>query len=298
MTMATRPVITFLSDFGPAAPAVCRGVMFGIAPDANIIDVSHQVPRYSIRDGAASLVFALPHMPVGVHLAVVDPGVGTDRLAIAIKTGRGDVLVGPDNGLLVEAAERLGGIVEARVLENRAYWLPVVSSSFHGRDIFAPSAAHLAMGAPFESVGRVVPTDALVRIERPQAKVATGRLETVVIHVMAFGNVTFAGSPLDLTSAVGPLTEGRPLRLTFGPPRARTVEAGTRDDAPAGTGDAAVGDPVVEDTVWGFTFGSVPIGHSVLMSDSEGRLSLSDNQGDAARRLGLSVDRPVTITAR
>ncbi|HEY8988171.1 MAG TPA: SAM-dependent chlorinase/fluorinase, partial [Candidatus Limnocylindrales bacterium] len=86
-----RPVITFLSDFGPAAPAVCRGVMFSIAPDANIIDINHQVPRFSIRDGAASLVFALPHMPVGVHVAVVDPGVGTARLPIAIRVGRGDI---------------------------------------------------------------------------------------------------------------------------------------------------------------------------------------------------------------
>jgi S-adenosylmethionine hydrolase len=272
-----RPVITFLSDFGPAAPAVCRGVMFGIAPDANIIDVNHQVPRFSIRDGAASLIFALPHMPVGVHLAVVDPGVGTERLPIAIKVARGDVLIGPDNGLLIEAAERLGGIVEARAIENRDLWRPVVSSSFHGRDIFAPTTAHLAMGTPFESVGRVVPIDDLVRISRPQAKVAADRLDTVIEHVMIYGNMTFAGTALDLTMAIGPLTEGRPIRLTFAP-----VDGG---------------EPLVEDTVWGLTFGSVPIGHSVLMSDSEGRLSLSDNQGDAARRLGVAVDRPVTITA-
>ena len=276
-----RPVITFLSDFGPAAPAVCRGVMFGIVPDANIIDVNHQVPRYSIRDGAASLVFALPHMPVGVHVAVVDPGVGTERKPIALKVQRGDVLIGPDNGLLIEAAERLGGIVEARLLENRAYWLPVVSSSFHGRDIFAPTAAHLARGEPFESVGSVVATDDLIRIERPEARVARDRLETVIVHVMTYGNCTFAGTPLDLTMALGPLTDGRPLRLTFGPP-----------------GEAQDDEDLVEDTVWGTTFGSVPLGHSVLMADSEGRLSLSDNQGDAARRLGLAVDRPVTITGR
>ena len=273
-----RPVITFLSDFGPSAPAVCRGVMFGIAPDANIIDVNHQVPRYSIRDGAASLVFALPHMPVGVHVAVVDPGVGTERKPVALKVARGDVLIGPDNGLLIEAAERLGGIVEARLIENRSYWLPVVSSSFHGRDIFAPTAAHVAMGAPFESVGSVLPTDQLVRIRRPEAKVDKDRLESVITHVMIYGNVTMAGTPLDLTMAIGPLTDGRPVRLTF-----------AADDG---------GQPLVEDTLWGVTFGSVPVGDSVLMSDSEGRLSLSDNQGDAAARLGLKVDRPVTITGR
>jgi len=269
-----RPVIGFLTDFGPAAPAVCRGVMFRIAPDANIIDINHFVPRWSIRDGAASLVFALPYLPVGTHVAVVDPGVGTDRLPIAIKAARGDVLIGPDNGLLIEPAERLGGIVEARVLENRDYWLDSISSSFHGRDIFSPTAAHLAMGAPFESVGSVVPTDQLVRLTKPTFTVADGRFETQIVHVMIYGNVTFAGTPADLEAAIGPLAPGRPVRLIFGDPE------------------------LVEDTVWGITFGSVPLRASVLMADAEGHLSFADNQGMAAIRLDLTVDRPVTITAR
>jgi hypothetical protein len=283
-----RPVITFLSDFGPAAPAVCRGVMFRIAPDANIIDINHQVPRFSIRDGAASLVFALPHMPIGVHVAVVDPGVGTARRPIALKTARGDVLIGPDNGLLVEAAERLGGIVQARAIENRDLWLPVVSSSFHGRDIFAPTAAHLAMGTAFESVGPGVAVDSLIRLVRAEPRVLDGRLESQIVQVMIYGNVTFAGTALDLTTAIGPLVAGRPVRLTFAP-------IGSGDDESGGEGAGA---ELVEDTVWGDTFGSVPIGSSVLMADSEGHLSLSDNQGHAAQRLGLTVDRPVTITAR
>jgi S-adenosylmethionine hydrolase len=282
-----RPVITFLSDFGPAAPAVCRGVMFGIAPEANIIDVNHFVPRYSIRDGSASLVFALPHMPVGTHVAVVDPGVGTARLPIALKVARGDVLIGPDNGLLVDAADRLGGVVEARAIENRDLWLPVISSSFHGRDIFSPVAAHLAMGTPFEAVGPTVSIEDLVRLSHPLATVRDGRLETVIVSVMIYGNVTFAGTMLDLTDAVGPLVEGRPLRVTFGPVGSGADRAGT----------PAAG-PVVEDTVWGITFGSVPVGASVLMTDSEGQLSFADNQGVAAGRLGLVVDMPVTITAR
>jgi S-adenosylmethionine hydrolase len=273
-----RPVITFLSDFGPAAPSVCRGVMFSIAPDANIIDINHQVPRFSIRDGSASLVFALPHMPIGVHLAIVDPGVGTERLPIAIRVARGDVLVGPDNGLLVPATDRLGGIREVRALENRDLMLAVISSSFHGRDVFAPMAAHLAMGVPFESVGASIPPERLVRLSQPAPRVANGRLDTQVVHVMVYGNVTFAGRPADLEGAVGSLVPGRPLRVAFA------------------KGDGRP--PVVEDTTWGVTFGSVPLGSSVLMADSEGNLSLADNQGDAARRLGLAVDRPATITAR
>jgi len=272
----TRPVITFLTDFGPAAPAVCRGVMFGIAPDANIIDISHQITRYAIREGAGTLVFALRHMPIGVHVAVVDPGVGTERLPIAVRVARGDVLVGPDNGLLPPAAEALGGIAEVRVIENRTLMLAVVTSSFHGRDIFAPVAAHLATGTPYESVGRRIDPATLVRLPVPRAAVRDGGLDTVVTHVLLFGNATFAGSPPDLEAAIGTLVPGRPVRL----------------DAPAHGGSPAV----AETTVWAETFGHVPVGASLLMADSEGNLALADNQGNAAERLGLGVGRPVRIT--
>jgi hypothetical protein len=270
-----RPVITFLSDFGPAAPAVCRGVMFRICPDANIIDINHQVPRYSIRDGAASLVFALPHMPTGTHVAVVDPGVGTERLAVGLRTARGDVLIGPDNGLLIRAAEALGGIEEARSLENRELMLPVITSSFHGRDIFAPVAAHLAAGVAYGSVGPSVAIDDLVRLPVIRPTIGDGVLDSTIVHVLIYGNVTFAGTPADLEAAIGPLEPGRPL----------VVEFAAHDGASA----------VEERTVWHRTFGRVPVGSSLLMADSEGHLSLADNQGDAARRLGLALDRPVRI---
>ena len=272
-----RPAITFTTDFGPAAPAVCRGVMYGIAPDALIIDISHQVPRYSIREGAGTLVFALPWMPVGVHLAVVDPGVGTERRGVALKVARGDILVGPDNGLLPPAAERLGGIVAARALENRALMLPVVTSTFHGRDVFAPIAAHLAMGAPLESVGPPIDPETLVRLELPSPTIRAGELESQVTHVLIFGNLTFAGTTADLEAAIGPLTPGRRISLEF----------------PAHDGRPAV----TETTIWERTFGSVPVGASLLMEDSEGHLSFADNQGNAAERLGVAVDRPVRIRA-
>ena len=272
-----RPVITFLTDFGPSAPAVCRGVMFGICPDANIIDINHQVPRYSIRNGARSLDFALKYMPVGIHVAVVDPGVGTERLPVGLRAARGDVLIGPDNGLLIGAAETLGGIEEARVLENRDLMLPVISSSFHGRDIFAPMAAHLANGVPFESVGRSVPIDELVRLPVVRPIVHEGALDTSIVNIMVFGNVTFAGTPADLEAAIGPLEDGRPLLIEFA----------AFADAP----------PFAERTIWERTFGRVPVGSSLLMADSEGHLSLADNQGDAARRLGLAMDRPARIRA-
>lgn len=272
-----RPVITFLTDFGPAAPAVCRGVMFGISPDANIIDINHQVPRYSIRSGAGSLVFALKHMPVGVHVAVVDPGVGTERLPVGLKVARGDVLIGPDNGLLIWAAETLGGIVEARALHNRELMLPVISSSFHGRDIFSPMAAHLANGVPFDRVGPPVPIDDLMRLPEIRATVGEGVLDTSITHILIFGNVTLAGTADDLSASIGPLEPGRHLVIDF----------------PAFDGAG----PIQERTVWERTFSRVPLGSSLLMSDSEGQLSLADNQGDAARRLGLVLDRPARIRA-
>ena len=270
-----RPLITFTTDFGPAAPAVCRGVMFGICPDANVLDISHQVQRYAIREGAWTLRFALPYLPVAIHVAVVDPGVGTDRRAIAVRTRRGDILIGPDNGLLVPAAEALGGIEEVRTLENRDLMLPVVSASFHGRDLFAPMAAHLAAGVPFEAVGPSVPADSLVRLSEIRPTIRDGRFESVVVHVLVFGNVTLAGVPADLEAAIGPLTPGRFL----------VVEFPAHDGAPA----------VEERTVWERTFGRVPVGSSLLMADSEGNLELADNQGDVARRLGLTVDRPVRV---
>src|SRR5439155_14262393 len=161
-----RPVISLLTDFGLRDPsaAICRGVILAIAPEARLIDISHEVRKYAVRDGALLLWCALPYLPVGIHVAVVDPGVGTERRPVAIRTGRGDVLVGPDNGLLLPPSERVGGIVEARELREPAYRLPQVSSSFHGRDIFAPAAAHLARGVPLASLGPAVDPDSLARL--------------------------------------------------------------------------------------------------------------------------------------
>ena len=271
-----RPFISFLTDFGPdSAAAVCRGVMLSIAPDAQIVDISHSVRKYAIRDGAFLLTASLPWMPIGVHVAVVDPGVGTARRPIGLLTGRGDVLIGPDNGLLFAAAQRLGGIREARVLENRAWMLERTSSTFHGRDLFAPIAAHLAIGGAFAAVGPVVEVESLVAIRFPEPEVRDGALLSSIVYVDSFGNLRFAGETGDLVRAVGELTQGRPLRVEFG--------------ASNGSG------PIVETVPWSRTFGEIPVGRPLLYEDSSGRLAFADNQADAARRLGVGNDRPVTI---
>ena len=271
-----RPVITFLTDFGAdSAAAICRGVMLGIARDAQIVDISHAVRKYAIRDGAYLLWSALPWMPVGVHVGVVDPGVGTSRLPIGIRTGRGDILIGPDNGLLVPAATRLGGIVEVRALENRALMLPRTTSTFHGRDVFAPVAAHLAAGRSFAEVGQAVDPRAIVELRFPDPSVTPGALDTSVVYVDSFGNLRLAGDRADLAAAVGPLDPGRPLVVTFAPLDGR---------------------PEIRETVpWATTFGEVPVGRPLLYEDSFGRLAYADNQGDVASRLGLGVDRPARI---
>ena len=271
-----RPFISFLTDFGPdSAAAICRGVMLSIARDAQIVDISHSVRKYAVRDGAFLLSSALPWMPVGVHVAVVDPGVGTARRPIGLLTGRGDVLIGPDNGLLIAAAERLGGIREARVLENRAWMLERTSSTFHGRDIFSPVAANLAIGGEFSEVGSIVEPASLTAIRFPEPSVREGILESAIVYVDSFGNLRLAGNRDDLAGAVGDLSPGRELRVEFG---------GSNGQA-----------PIVETVAWARTFGEIPLGRPLLFEDSSGRLAFGDNQADAARRLGVGVDRPVTI---
>jgi len=273
-----RPFLSFLTDFGPDGPApICRGVMLTIAPDAQIVDIGHHVRKYAIRDGAFLQWLAVPYLPVGVHVAVVDPGVGTDRRPIALLTERGDMLVGPDNGLLRPAAERLGGIREARVLTNRDLWLAAATSStFHGRDIFSPVAAHLAMGTPFETVGPLIDPSDLVQLTLPAAIVRDGGLDTAVAFIDDFGNVRLAGWPDDLAAAVGPLEPGLALVVEVGAPS---------NSRP----------PFEVLTTWQRTFGAVAIGEPLLYRDSSGTLSFSDNQGDIATRLGLVVDQPARI---
>lgn len=266
------PVIGFLTDFGlDGAAATCRGVMLSICRNAQIVDVSHTVRKYAIRDGAFILRAALPYLPVGVHVGVVDPGVGTERRPIAIRAERGDVLVGPDNGLLLAPAEALGGAVEVRVLTNRELWLPATTATFHGRDIFSPVAAHLAAGhAAFEQVGEAVALDELVRLPAAAAHAAPGRLETEVTYVDSFGNLRLAGGREALAEAFDRLSTGDRFAAAIGPA------------------------PQLEAT-FAPSFGHVETNETVLYVDSSGDLALADNQADLATRIGASSGMPVRL---
>lgn len=271
-----RPLVSLLSDWGARdpSPAICRGVVLGIAPDALIVDISHEVEKFSVRDGALLLWCALPFLPIGAHVAVVDPGVGTDRRAIAIETARGDYLVGPDNGLLLPGADRLGGITRVHLIENSQYRLPVVSSTFHGRDLFAPAAAHLALGVPLEHIGPEIDPAHLRNLDWPQVAVGEGRLDTAVIYRDTFGNAKLAGLTADLVEALDGLAHGDTLTVSVGNGRRRRSE----------------------DIVWAQTFGDVGVGERMLYEDSYGRLCIAENQGSAVASLGLEDGTPVTIS--
>src|SRR5919199_2965766 len=159
--------ITFLSDYGVRDEfvGVVHAVIARICPDAHVIDISHGVPRHDVVAGARMLGRALPYAPPGVHLAVVDPEVGARRRAIALRTAEDErFLVGPDNGLLLPAAEHFGGIAEAVEISASPWRLEPVSATFHGRDVFAPVAARPACGAPLAEAGAPPPPDELTRI--------------------------------------------------------------------------------------------------------------------------------------
>jgi S-adenosyl-L-methionine hydrolase (adenosine-forming) len=277
MTRAgARPFVSLLTDFGARDPSagICRAVVAGIAPEASIVDISHDVEKYAVRDAALLLWCAVPYLPIGAHVAVVDPGVGTERRAIALETARGDYLVGPDNGILLPAASRLGGILRAHQLENPQYRLPVISTSFHGRDVFAPAAAHLALGVPLEFMGNAVDPRTLVLLDWPEPEVYDGLLRASVVYLDTFGNAKLSALGGHMLNAFGGLRAGESLyvRLEEGEwPRDLRLP-------------------------WVGTFGQVPVGQPLLYEDSYGRVCIAVNRGSAVRTLDIRQDVSLTLT--
>jgi hypothetical protein len=266
--MAGYEWITFTSDYGleDHFVGVCHGVMARVAPGVRVIDVSHAVAAQDVRHGALVLAQAVPYLPRAVHLAVVDPGVGTGRGAVAVEAG-GQVLVGPDNGLLVWAAEALGGVERAHALEDPAYRLEPVSRTFHGRDVFAPAAAHLAAGVDPGRLGPELDPGRLVRLERPGPRVHGDRVRASVIAVDHFGNLALDLRRQDL-ERVG-VAAGDPVEVRVGGRAHRLA--------------------------FGETFASVPAGGLVLHEDSFGSLAVAVNRGRAAERLGARPGDPVEV---
>ncbi len=265
-------LVTFMTDFGLRDPSagVLSGVVLAMTPDARTLDLTHAIPPYDVEAGAEALVESLVHLPVGAHVAVVDPGVGTQRRPIAIRCVRGDILIGPDNGLLLPAAKALGGIAAVVVLDDERWWGPSRSHTFHGRDLFAPVAAHVASGVPFGDLGSPLDESLLVPAAALPIEAKAGELHTVVRIVDGFGTLVLAGDRSDITTALGALEPGQPLRIT-------------------------VGDQKIE-TVWANRFGDVAEHDPLCYIDSAGRLALAVNRGSAAQRYGATRRTPVVIT--
>jgi len=265
----TRDCISLLTDYGyeDGFVAACHGVAARIAPAVRVIDVTHLVPAGDVRRGGAVLAQTVPYLPDGVHVAVVDPGVGTSRRAVAIAAAE-RIFVGPDNGVLSWAVAAVGGPERAFALTNEDLWLHPVSSTFHGRDIFMPVAGHLAAGTPLESVGEELPVERLVTLPEPSSRVIDGRIDAEVVSVDRFGNVQLSVRAADLAQ-VGARVGG-----------ALAVEAGRRQFTV----------PLRD------TFASVPPGELVAYSDSVGQLAVAVNSGDAAERLGLPPGAQVRLT--
>jgi S-adenosylmethionine hydrolase len=259
-------VVTFLSDYGldDDFVGVCHGVLARLAPHVRVVDVTHGIARHDIRGGALVLRRALPYMPAGVHLAVVDPEVGSQRRAVALLCAdEGRLLVGPDNGLLMAAAERFGGVVEAIDIGRSPLRLEPVSASFHGRDVFAPVAAQLAAGAPLEATGDPLDPAELVTLDLPRAQVTGDGLLAHVLQADRFGNLV-----LDVEH---PQLAGSGLRLG----RAVTVNG--------------------ERALYATTFADVPEGGLLLYEDGYRTLALAVNRGSAVAALGLDLDDEVRI---
>ena len=269
-----RALVSFLSDYGyeDEFVGVCHGVIARRCPDARIVDITHEIPRGDIRLGALVLADALPYMPLGVHLAVVDPGVGAidGRAGVALRAAEHDrVLVGPDNGLLMIAAERLGGALEAVEISNSPERLQPVSRTFHGRDIFAPVAAALAAGASLAEVGAPIDATALHRLQLPAASVADGALTAHVLRADRFGNLTLDASGAELASALG--TDQREV----------IVEVAGRAFAARRAG----------------TFSDVGAGELVVYEDGNRMAAIAVNLGSAAERLGIATDQRLRVLA-
>jgi len=272
--VADRPLLTFLSDYGleDEFVGVCHGVIVRRCPAARVIDITHAIPRHDIRAGALTLAGALPYMPAGVHLAVVDPEVGAAgvhaRRAVAVRPATAEhLLVGPDNGLLALALERLGGALEAVEIGHSAERLEPVSATFHGRDIFAPVAAALAAGEPLAGLGEPLAVESLQVLELPVAVVGERELRAHALHFDHFGNVTLDADHGQLRQAG--LRLGAELVLE----RAGRYHRGR----------------------YATTFADVAAGELLLYEDARGMAALAINRGSARDALAIARDDELLV---
>jgi S-adenosylmethionine hydrolase len=269
---ASRPTIVFMTDFGAAndAVAICRAVIYGIAPDARLTDITHQVTPFSIEEASRFLYGVTPYYPAGtVFLNVIDPGVGTSRKAIIAKSKKGQYFVAPDNGLLTPVLDR-DGLDSAREITNQTWMIQAaVSSTFHGRDIFSPAAAHLAAGWDFNLVGPVVPQ--LVRLT---VKTSTSTEKGID------GEIIGLDDPFGSLITNIPVEDFKKLGYLLG------------DKVPVQINKKAVTVPYAK------TFMDVPVGDTLLYIDSRGRVAIAVNQGNYSKKFNVAAPGVVFIPTK
>jgi S-adenosylmethionine hydrolase len=265
-------IITLLTDYGRSDDfvGVCHAVIARIAPDVRVIDLSHGIARHDARDGALVLRNTLPYLPVGVHVAIVDPQVGTERRAVALKTEDGRIFVGHDNGVLSLAWQEAGGVTDAADVTRSPHRLEPVSATFHGRDVFCPAAAHLAIGAELGEAGEPLDPDELQTIELPKPRTEGDTLLAHVLSVDRFGNASLNVSHEDLAGTG--ITLGGQVEILSGTEHFH----------------AAVTQ----------TFADVRPGDILVYEDSYRALSIAINRGNAAATLQLAPESEVRITPR
>jgi S-adenosylmethionine hydrolase len=260
--------LSFLTDYGldDGFVAACHGVAARIAPHASIIDVTHLIPPGDVRRGAAVLAQTVPYLPPAVHVAVVDPGVGTARRGVAVAAGD-SVFVGPDNGLLSWAVTASGGAARAFSLTNRDLWLAGVAATFHGRDIFMPVAAHLADDAELAATGAQIDVADLVTLPVPERTIRDSVATGEVLTVDRFGNVQLT------------ITAADAAQIGLKPGATALVRCGRHQLI----------------IPYRDMFGAVAPGELVAYTDSAGLVSIAVNSGDAAQRLGLPPGARVSM---
>lgn len=262
-TRTTPNIYTLTSDFGPSEyVGAMKGALLSIDPDATIVDIDHGIRPQDVRHGAYVLLTAAPHFPFAVHIGVVDPGVGTSRRGLVVVC-EGAFLVGPDNGLLIPAARRLG-LREVREITNRKLLAKDVSSTFHGRDVFAPVAAHLLTGTKVKDVGS--PIRDFVDLDFGTPKMLGDSIEGIVLTTDRFGNII-----TNLTRAVV---------------EKRWKVGGS---IPVGLGGYEAALPFVS------TYGEVPPGEFLATYSSSGFLEIARREGNAAFQLHISPGLPVVL---
>ena len=273
-TSQQPPTIVFMSDFGVVddSVAICKGVMYSIVPELRIVDLTHEVNAFSIADGARFLFGATPYYPAGtVFVVVVDPGVGSTRKAIVVKSKRNQFFVLPDNGLMTMVQDR-DGLEAAREITNPAWMIgEALSSTFHGRDIFSPAGAHVAHGEDWTQVGPELDISKLVRLQlSPATMDAKGLRGEVIATDGPYGNL------------VTNISSDEFFRLGYA--RGQTL--------PVTIGDKKMDLPFVR------TFSDVPLNSPLLYIDSRGRMALAINQGNFATTYKINPPQAISIPRR